>query len=105
MSTLKDFTVLKMKAGQDFKNAGSVYTDTFENAKIEFAEKCYNDLLNGVHGDNFVELSVKEDGVEEDGIYTEGELFMAKSELEEGIDTFSEDVYTWKLVESIEEEE
>jgi hypothetical protein len=99
MSTLKDFTVLKMKAGQEFKNDGFVYTDTFENAKIEFANDCYNALLNGVHGDNFIELSNEEDGVEEDGIYTEGELFMAKSELQEGIETFSEDVYTWRLVE------
>jgi hypothetical protein len=105
MSTLRDFTVLKMRAGQEFKNAGSVYTDTFENAKIEFANKCYNDLLNGVHGDNFVELSIEEDGVEEDGVYTEGELFMAKSDLLEGIEIFNEDVYTWKLVEENNEEE
>ncbi|MCG8734629.1 hypothetical protein [Tenacibaculum finnmarkense] len=104
MSTLRDFTVLKMRAGQGFKNAGSIYTDTFENAKIEFANKCYNDLLSGVHGDNFIELSIIEDDVEEDGVYTEGELFMSKSDLEEGIDTFSEDVYTWKLVEENDEE-
>ena len=99
MKKLKNFTVLKMRSGQGFKDAGFVYTDTFENAKIEFANRCYNDLLNGIHGDNFTELSMEADGVEDDGIYTEGELFMYKSDLLQGIDTFSEDVYTWKIIE------
>lgn len=98
METLKDFTLLRKRAGQGFETIGAIYTDTFENAKIEFANNCYNDLLSGIHGDNFIELSVEDDGVEEDGIYYYNELFMAKSELKEGIETFSEDVYTWKLI-------
>ena len=58
--------------------------------------------MNGKHGDNFVELSVEEDEVEEDGIYYENELFFAKSNLVEGIDFFSEDVYSWELRNSID---
>ena len=30
-----------------------------EEAKKEFAQNCWNDLLNGKHGDNFIELSTE----------------------------------------------
>ncbi|MBE7649258.1 hypothetical protein [Tenacibaculum finnmarkense] len=89
MATLQDFNIYKMRAGQGYKLVGSVYTDTFDNAKKEFASNCYNDLLNGKHGDNFIE--------EEEGVFCEGELFFDKEDLKEGITSFTEDVYTWEL--------
>lgn len=101
MGELKEFTILKKRAGQDYKAIRSIYCESLKDAKIEFANNCYADLLNGVHGDNFIELLVEPDEVEEDGIYYNGELIFPKSDLSEGIDTFSEDVYTWKLVEGI----
>lgn len=104
MTTFKDYPLFKMRAGQDYKAEGSITSDSFENAKIEFAERCYNALINGYHGDDFLEKSVEEDGVEEDGVYSYGELFMPKSDTVNGIDIFSEDVYTWKLVDVNEEE-
>lgn len=96
------YNIYKKRDGKDWKLVGNYFSDSFENAKIEFAKNCYNDLLNGKHGDNFVELSVEEDGVEVDGIYYEGELLFPKSNLIEGIESFSEDVYTWKITNSIE---
>ena len=94
---MKTYNIYKKRDGQDWKLAGEYFSDSFEDAKKEFAKNCWNDLLNGKHGDNFIELSIEEDGVEEDGIYYENELFMAKSCLSVGIEFFSEDVYSWEI--------
>ncbi len=99
---MKDFNVYKKRDGQEWKLIGNYFSDSFEAAKKEFAQNCWNDLLNGKHGDNFVELSVEEDNVAEDGIYYDNELFFPKSNLETGIDFFSEDVYSWELRNSID---
>jgi hypothetical protein len=99
---MKTFNIYKKRDGQDWKLAGEYFSASFEEAKIEFAQNCWNDLLNGKHGDNFVELSVEEDGVEEDGIYYQNELFFAKSCLTDGIYFFSEDVYSWELREPLD---
>jgi hypothetical protein len=101
---MKTIKILKKRDGQNFKTIGEMWgCETFEEAKIEFAKRCYNDLLNGKHGDNFIELSENEDGVEEDGIYYNNQLFFSKKDLLNGIERFSEDVYTWEIRE-IEEE-
>ena len=101
---MKAIKIYKKRDGQNFKEIGEILgCETFEEAKIEFAKRCYNDLLNGKHGDNFIELSENEDGVEEDGIYDNGQLFFSKKDLENGIEIFSEDVYTWEI-RQIEEE-
>jgi hypothetical protein len=95
---MKAIKIFKKRDGQNFKEIGEMWgCETFEEAKIEFAKRCYNDLLNGKHGDNFIELSKEEDGVEEDGIYDNGQLFFSKKDLKNGIERFSEDVYHWEI--------
>ena len=94
---MKNFNVYKKRDGQEWKQIGQYFCSNFEEAKKEFAQNCWNDLLNGKHGDNFVELSTEADGVETDGIYYNEELFFPKSNLETGIDFFSEDVYSWEI--------
>lgn len=94
---MKNFNVYKKRDGQEWKQIGQYFCSDFEEAKKEFAQNCWNDLLNGKHGDNFVELSTEADGVETDGIYYNEELFFSKENLETGIDFFSEDVYSWEI--------
>lgn len=94
---MKNFNVYKKRDGQAWKQIGQYFCTNFDEAKKEFAQNCWNDLLNGKHGDNFVELSTEADGVETDGIYYYGELFFDKDNLETGIDFFSEDVYSWEI--------
>ena len=94
---MKNFNVYKKRDGQAWKQIGQYFCTNFEEAKKEFAQNCWNDLLNGKHGDNFIELSTEADGVETDGIYYNEELFFDKANLETGIDFFSEDVYSWEI--------
>ena len=94
---MKNFNVYKKRDGKEWKQIGEYFCANFEEAKKEFAQNCWNDLLNGKHGDNFIELSTEADGVETDGIYYNGELFFDKANLETGIDFFSEDVYSWEI--------
>lgn len=94
---MKNFNVYKKRDGQEWKEIGQYFCTNFEEAKKEFAQNCWNDLLNGKHGDNFIELSTEVDGVEKDGIYYNGELFFDKAYLEIGIDFFNEDVYSWEI--------
>ena len=98
---MKNFNVYKKRNGQDWKQIGQYFCTNFEEAKKEFAQNCWNDLLNGKHGDNF-NLFTKSDKDEfdfitEDGIYDGTELFFPKTDLETGIDFFSEDVYCWEI--------
>jgi hypothetical protein len=104
---MKTIKIFRKRDGQNFKEIGEMYgCENFEEAKIDFATRCYNDLLEGKHGDNFIELSKNEDNVKEDGIYYNGELFFSKQDLKNGIEKFSEDVYHWEIreIEEIDEE-
>jgi hypothetical protein len=115
---MNTYTIEKKRAGQDWKFAGDVYAKDFDAAKKKFAQNCWNDLLNGVHGDNFVEWDnefieelKKEEPNDErieqfdvEGIYYNGELFMPKSDVEEGIECFSEDVFSWRLLDETGDE-
>jgi len=101
---MRTFKMHKKRDGQLFQHVGYIYAKNFAEAQIEFAEKCYEDLLIGVHGDDYVELSVEEDGVSEDGIYylngdkyEDLDCFFPKANLIDGIITFNEDVYTWAI--------
>ena len=94
---METYNLYKKRDGQDYKLVGEIYASNFDEAKKEFAKECYNDLLNGVHGDNFIELSEITDNVDQDGIYYFGELFLSNLDLHEGFECFSEDVYTWEL--------
>lgn len=95
---MKDFYLYKKRDGQNYKLAGTYYCADFEEAKKEFAANTFNDLLNGVHGDDFIYKDISE-GVDEGGIYYGCELIMSDEELDDGIEYFSEDVYTWILTE------
>jgi hypothetical protein len=98
---MKTFNIYKKRDGQDWKFAGEYFLESFEEAKKEFAKNCWNDLLNGKHGDNFTLFTESDkdefDFVTEDGIYDGTELFFSKSNLESGIEFFSEDVYSWEI--------
>ena len=50
---MKNFNVYKKRDGQEWKPIGEYFCSNFEEAKKEFAQNCWNDLLNGKHGDNF----------------------------------------------------
>ena len=91
------YNIYKKRDGQHFKLIGEYYEENFNDAKKQFALNCWNDLLQGVHGDNYIERTTDEQGVEENGIYYYNELFFPATNLETGIEYFSEDVYTWML--------
>jgi hypothetical protein len=94
---MRNFNLYKKRDGQDWKLIGDYSCLSFDDAKKEFARRCWDALLQGQHGDNFIELSAEDDGVEEDGIYYNNALFMAKSCLKDGIEYFYEDVYAWEI--------
>ncbi len=94
---MQTYNMYEKKAGQSFKLIGKIRSSSFKEAQKEWAKICYNDLLNGIYGDNYIELSKITDNVKEDGVYYNGELFMPNSDLHEGIETFREDVYTWEI--------
>lgn len=85
----QDFQIYKKREGQMFQNQSVIGATSFEEAKKEFAKKCYSDLLNGKCGDNFTE--------KEEGVFFENELIFSKDNLEEGITSFWHDVYVWEL--------
>lgn len=106
---MRDFNVYKKRDGQGWKQIGSYFCASFEDAKKEFASNCWNDLMEGKHGDNYVGLTVQEDGVQEDGIYylngdpyNKLDCFFPIINLKDGIEFFSEDVYSWEIRDSKE---
>lgn len=101
---MKTFNIYKKRDGQSFKKFGEYFCASFEDAKREFALNCWNDLLEGKHGDNYVHLAADSDGVKEDGIYylngqptNELDCFFPVTNLDTGISSFTEDVYTWEI--------
>jgi hypothetical protein len=119
-TTLKEYPIFKKRDGQDYKEIGYIYTDTFENAKKQFAKQMTNDNHN--LSNNIVWLDAEDDGVDETGWYDfnggcparceETEKFdadeaadflmVSKKVIDEGFDSWSEDVYTWELREPVE---
>lgn len=108
---METFNIYKKRAGQDFESIGTIYAENYQEAKKKFGMACYRDLDNGKHGDNYVEETdefindLKQDGQNVDwyegrGIYYNKELFLSYEEAVQGLDTFSEDVYTWTIDES-----
>ncbi len=98
---MKTFNIYKKRDGQDWKLAGEYFLESFEEAKKEFAKNCWNDLLNGKHGDNFTLFTESDkdefEFVTGGGIYDGTELFFSKTDLEDGIERFREDVYIWEI--------
>lgn len=105
---MKTFNIYRKRAGQNFESIGSIYAETYKEAKKQFAKGCYRDLDNGKHGDSYIEETdefineMKDDGQDVSwykgrGIYFAKELFLSYEDCQAGFDTFSEDVYTWTI--------
>jgi hypothetical protein len=101
---MKNFNLYKKRNGQSWKYEGQYFCANFEEAKKEFSRNCWNDLLEGKHGDNYVHLEPASDGVKESGIYylngqpnEELDCFFSIENLDAGIEFFSEDVYSWEI--------
>jgi hypothetical protein len=109
------YPIYKKRDGQSFKEVGSIYAASFEEAKKEFALNMTKDNHN--LSNNIQWLDKDEDGVkvtgwydfqggsplfdEETGKYNteESEKFLLLSEevINDGFDSWTEDVYTWEL--------
>ena len=119
MSNFKEFPIYKKRDGQSWSYTSYIYSDTFENAKKEFAKNMTKD--NFELSNNIVWLDKELDGVKETGFYDldcsmfgffgedsdkEGEpnfadgimeLFCSEEAINEGFDGWSEDVHSWEL--------
>ena len=124
MAKFTEYPIYKKRDGQSFKEVSYIYADSFEAAKKEFAKNMTND--NWEKSNNIVWLDKENDGVEQTGWYdldaslygffeegseNEGdpnykdgmmELFCSEDAINEGFDSWSEDVYTWVIREPLE---
>ena len=110
----REYPIYKKRDGQSYEQVSYIYTDSFEEAKKQFAKKMTDD--NWEKSNNIIWLKQKEDGVELTGWYDlncsilhgndEGEINYSESKMElfcseeainEGFDSWNEDVYTWKI--------
>ncbi len=110
---MRDYPIYKKRDGQSFKQVGSIYSDSWQNAKKEFAQNMTKDNWN--LSNNIIWLN-REDGVKIEGwydfnggtptYYEETEsytdevndfLLVSKEDIDKGFDYWNEDVYTWEL--------
>jgi len=122
MSEFKEYPIYKKRDGQSFNYVSYIFADSFEDAKKQFALNMTKD--NWEQSNNIVWLDKENDGVEQTGWYDldtsilhsndEGEINYSESKMElfcseeainEGFDSWSEDVYTWELREPIIDED
>lgn len=121
MTNFKDFPIYKKRDGQKFKEVASIYSTSFEEAKKEFAQNIANDLNNTCD----VVFLTQNDGASEEGFYNmsfgrpiydeqaekydteslKDSFLVSQSAIDEGLECWSDDVYTWELREPIEEDE
>jgi hypothetical protein len=115
MSTFREFPIYKKRDGQSFERVSYIYSDSFENAKKEFA---VNMTKDNYHLSNNIQWLDKDtDKVPVTGWYdldyssfdydaegnpdytnaTHLELICSEDAINEGFDNWSEDVYTWEL--------
>jgi len=105
---MKNFTVYRKRDGQSWIEDNTVYANNYNEAKIEFANQIWNEHNNGCYGDDTIHFdaeSIKEtegetSWYEEPGFYDMNmgpELVFADRELENGIESFSQDVNTWTI--------
>ena len=127
---MKTYNIYKKRDGQSFELWLYICESNFDEAKKKFAEMMTN--YHWEKSNDIVWLDKEDDGVEETGWFdlngsvlvqkedptnknytindyanSEMDLFCSEKEIEEGFDSWNEDVYTWELrdVESEEEEE
>lgn len=106
---MKNFSVLKKRDGQNFKEAGTIFAADLDAAKKEFSENCRKDLEKN---DSAIYLRNEEEG-KKAGIDFEGAGYYSTSAGmwslplldSDVIDSYNEDVYTWKVEEVAEEVE
>ena len=112
---MREFTIYKKRDGQSFKEVSYIFAESFDAAKKEFALKMTND--NHELSNDICWLD-KEDGVNETGWYDmnsgspkfyeetekytnpkdlENMLFCSEAAINEGFDSWNEDVYTWEI--------
>lgn len=117
---MKTYNIYKKRDGQSFKEVASIYADNFTEASRKFAKQMTDDNHN--QSNNIQWLEKDQDGVNETGWYdfnggspvfdeetekydaNEAADFLLVSEtaINEGFDTWNEDVYTWELREPLE---
>ncbi|HEY6143784.1 MAG TPA: hypothetical protein VIV55_10270 [Flavobacterium sp.] len=121
MSNFREYPIYKKRDGQNFKYSGFLFAESFEKAKKQFALDMTN--RNWEKSNDIVWLTKEEDKVSENGWYdlsqswfrlthpdegdeTEGEpdftdaimeLICSEASIQEGFDSWNEDVYTWEL--------
>lgn len=127
MAIFKEYPIFKKRDGQHFMEIGYIFSDSFDKAKKEFAKRMTDDNHN--LSNDIVWLDEKIDGVPQTGWYdlnaswfgfthpdngdeTEGEpdyanakhleLFCSEQTINEGFDSWNEDVYTWELRENVD---
>jgi hypothetical protein len=120
MSNLREYPIYKKRDGKGFEYVSYIYSDSFTNAKKEFAKLMTSSLWET--SNNITWLDSKLDGVKESGWYdldasifgfthsdngdTEGEpvykegimeLYCSEKDIKKGFAIWYEDVYTWEL--------
>ena len=122
MSEFKEYPIYKKRDGQCFNYVSYIFAESFEEAKRQFAKNMTKD--NWEQSNNIVWLDKEIDGVEKTGWYdldssvlhgnedgeinyseSKMELFCSEESINEGFDSWSEDVWTWELRQCINEEE
>lgn len=117
---MNTYNIYKKRDGQSFELWGDIYASNFDEAKKQFAKNMTND--NWEKSNDIVWLDKEEDGVDENGWFdinasvlvekqdptdedytitdyanSEMELFCSEKSIEDGFDSWNEDVYTWEL--------
>jgi hypothetical protein len=107
---MRTYKLMKQKAGQHAELLGHIYASDFEKAKQEFAQSIKTELTNNTDGiwEYFNEGIIKqwkEDEVKADGYTVPGwyrmcyiheiELGLSDDDIQEGIESWSDDGTTW----------
>ena len=108
---MKNYPIYKKRDGQSFNEVAVIYADSFADAKKQFAKQMTDD--NHYKSNDVVWMDQKTDGVKVSGWYdfnggrplddeAEDYLMVSESDILDGFDSWSEDVYTWELREPLE---
>lgn len=120
MSEFNEYPIFKKRDGQSYKEVSYIYADSFDAAKKEFAKNMTND--NWEKSNDIVWLDKERDGVKTTGWYdfnggrpdfneetdkydaddAENYLMVSEDAINEGFDSWNEDVYTWEIREPLE---
>ena len=116
----KNYPIYKKRDGQHFKEVSSIYATSFEEAKKEFSLNMTKE--NWEKSNDIIWLDKEIDGVDATGWYdfgggrptfneetekydadeVENYLLVSEESINEGFETWYEDVYTWELREPLD---